>query len=736
MPDSLKRKRSRSGSSPSLLPSDKRAIEEKTKLDRISTTSTSTDISKIYTPLHNVRLLTLLPGHFDDPIFCELANGVLEASPDYEALSYVWGNPRVTRIIQLQGHDFSVTENLESALRHLRLKEKSRILWVDALCINQKDLHEKQSQIQLMARIYGCASRVVVWLGQLDETAVGIAFGAVERMHQKFKEYERAYASSSYHSADRSTDEDITTTLIEPHVPQGEDLISFFGLSSSEVQSLRDVFYDSPWWTRIWCVQELVHAQEAVLIAGDQTVAWEKLLSSPRVHRSTKISALGNLGAIFRRVEALSIARSSLEHGIDDNLRSFSGLSGLLVFFAERRCSEPRDKIYALLNLSEAAQSAIKPDYSKSLSALCVEVTRFLILESRNLEVLCTYEYQSIVDRRFFTTSEAYCKVDKFFRNNGAILESLKDDHRILQVEHFPEWQGEISYEEASNFFDEIYYDEDNGRHCREKGSFLSPDDEMIPSWVPNFSLQPFTHQMTYLGLASCSYRASGPDAEIDMDIFDIKFPWLLKLNAILFDTITDTSPRIDLEKKEWKSVVHDWKEEFCLRTEYATNENSIDVFWRTITGDRSLGSQRRLTAAELDHLPAIMSSWFHTSIDANSRFEAHPPTIGRIFKRLSNTLTGRCLCLTAKGYLGVVGGSSLPGDVVCIVRGAPVPMVLRPHDFCQEARKKGIELGEKYAGAKFFTQAGVGYFHGIMDGEAMRTAKGRDVGMERIFLV
>lgn len=127
--------------------------------------------------------------------------------------------------------------------------------------------------------------------------------------------------------------------------------------------------------------------------------------------------------------------------------------------------------------------------------------------------------------------------------------------------------------------------------------------------------------------------------------------------------------------------------------TDKVTNKNSTDVFWRTIIGNRSSTHPGNLTAAELKRLPTIMSSWLQVPIDANSRFEPPDPRKSGILERLSNTLGGRCLCLTKEGYLGVVGGSSLPGDVVCVVQGAPVPMVLRESDFRQEAKEKGIEL-------------------------------------------
>ncbi|CZR69946.1 uncharacterized protein PAC_19847 [Phialocephala subalpina] len=87
---------------------------------------------------------------------------------DYDALSYVWGDPTITRKIIVNGHEVNVTENLEAALRSLqcRLDDRSgRRLWIDALCINQTDILERNVQVKRMATIYNKADTVIAWLG-------------------------------------------------------------------------------------------------------------------------------------------------------------------------------------------------------------------------------------------------------------------------------------------------------------------------------------------------------------------------------------------------------------------------------------------------------------------------------------------------------------------------------------------------------------------------------------------
>jgi hypothetical protein len=84
----------------------------------------------------------------------------------YEALSYVWGSPEKLWPISIEGDDLTVTANLHVALSHLRDRFVERLLWVDAICINQTDLKERERQVQSMAKVYAKATRVVVWLGE------------------------------------------------------------------------------------------------------------------------------------------------------------------------------------------------------------------------------------------------------------------------------------------------------------------------------------------------------------------------------------------------------------------------------------------------------------------------------------------------------------------------------------------------------------------------------------------
>lgn len=145
-----------------------------------------------------VRLHMPINAADDDDILCDLITTPLPQSPPYEALSYTWGSSENKRTIKLNGKPFQVTQNLYVALKHLRERtillhnepktfpHTERMLWIDAICINQDDLDERNFQVRLMWHIYSVASQVTVWLGEeADDSDV-----AMEMIRLLDKNYE------------------------------------------------------------------------------------------------------------------------------------------------------------------------------------------------------------------------------------------------------------------------------------------------------------------------------------------------------------------------------------------------------------------------------------------------------------------------------------------------------------------------------------------------------------------
>jgi hypothetical protein len=122
---------------------------------------------------HTIRLLRLLPSQGEsEDVRCDLFEYTIQESDTenhlYEALSYVWGGEEKPKSILIDGQELAITQNLHTALLRLRNCRFPRIIWVDAVCIDQANNNEKELQIQLMATIYAKASRVIVWLGAAE----------------------------------------------------------------------------------------------------------------------------------------------------------------------------------------------------------------------------------------------------------------------------------------------------------------------------------------------------------------------------------------------------------------------------------------------------------------------------------------------------------------------------------------------------------------------------------------
>jgi hypothetical protein len=133
----------------------------------------------VYSPLTSatsVRYIKLLPGLDDDAINCEIFEASTDESVPYTALSYSWGpvsDPKTIRCSDT--YYLAVQSNLYQALWHIRHPVESRIMWIDAICINQRDVFERNHQVAQMTKIYTQAEKLLIWLGiEGHETAVEV----------------------------------------------------------------------------------------------------------------------------------------------------------------------------------------------------------------------------------------------------------------------------------------------------------------------------------------------------------------------------------------------------------------------------------------------------------------------------------------------------------------------------------------------------------------------------------
>jgi hypothetical protein len=148
-----------------------------------------------YSPLNEtdsqIRLLILLPGKFSAKIHIRLhvVELTTEKHPKYEALSYDWGStedPIEIFVGSSARYTLAVTQNLAHALLYLRYRDRERILWIDAICVKQKDLKERGQQVKLMGNIFPMAERVIVWPSE-EENDSQIALQTLDRLGTKIE---------------------------------------------------------------------------------------------------------------------------------------------------------------------------------------------------------------------------------------------------------------------------------------------------------------------------------------------------------------------------------------------------------------------------------------------------------------------------------------------------------------------------------------------------------------------
>lgn len=116
----------------------------------------------------STRYVKLLPGTGGDPIACEIFEASIEDHLPYTALSYAWGPyENLQKIFCSDAAYLKVTPNLYRALKQIRHPSEFQTFWIDAICVNQEDIDERNQQVAQMKDIYSQSQKLLIWLGDL-----------------------------------------------------------------------------------------------------------------------------------------------------------------------------------------------------------------------------------------------------------------------------------------------------------------------------------------------------------------------------------------------------------------------------------------------------------------------------------------------------------------------------------------------------------------------------------------
>ncbi|RYO81800.1 hypothetical protein DL766_007133 [Monosporascus sp. MC13-8B] len=323
-------------------------------------------------------------------------------SCQYEALSYHWGeseseNPVYVSSREHKGgekmRDFSevavvaaarlyIKDNLYEALRHFRAEKHPILLWADGICMDQGNASELGAQIPHMAQIYSKADRVCIWLGTAD--------------------------------IDRRTDRamDFIGEVVKTH--DIRDLIQ-----ADQAQNWRDLIFlvTCTWFSRRWIIQEIALAIEATVHCGSKVIDWRdfvdaislfdlnfqdiRKLFADKSHEYNVITDLKPLGAKILVDELSNTFLRKANRTLFEPIKSLEVLVSTLAPF---ETSDPRDTIFALLNIAKETSSASAqrmipdaqfsqptPDYTKNLLEVYIEFLRWVIHTSNSLDIICRH---------------------------------------------------------------------------------------------------------------------------------------------------------------------------------------------------------------------------------------------------------------------------------------------------------------------------------------------------------
>lgn len=312
--------------------------------------------SKVYSKLPQenqiIRVVRLKAGKAGDKIHCDLVEGPL-GNLHFEALSYVWGVTLIPYTIFINDKEFFITSNLHGALKELRHPEHDRLLWIDAICINQNDNIEKGHQVQMMRDIYAKATTVCVWLGE-DTKDTSSAFAMVQR-----------FASAEEDAKDTVWNEDTQSA------------------SWKKVRRELERILEYEWWSRAWIIQEVVMGNHVVLQRGPHQVEWESF------HRLLTYSPFLDDG--FDEYDAPNFAADIQEIRTEEQADEpiSNTLLGLAYRFRYQSATFGSDKLYALLGLLKADNpSLITPDYNEPPEEIFLQFTVSCLRHNQNLTAI------------------------------------------------------------------------------------------------------------------------------------------------------------------------------------------------------------------------------------------------------------------------------------------------------------------------------------------------------------
>ncbi|KAL9617980.1 MAG: hypothetical protein Q9160_007285 [Pyrenula sp. 1 TL-2023] len=327
----------------------------------------SDNINFTYAPLRakDIRLLQL--RRIDEGFIAGNLEIFSIDSPDcprFTAFSYVWGPPIRNETITINDEDFHVLQNvyplLDFVCNDVGFQDYPWV-WIDSITINQHDLEERSSQVQLMARIFKESRNTIVWLGLATQ------------------------------ETDEAMDFLIKLGLSKDELMRISDKISMFEDLPQEYQDERkwhrlEAFLMKPWWRRVWTLQEFIVPPEVTFYCGQRKIR--------RSHLQKAFSAIRICSPPLALLSAQSTHTIWNRWRLRDLHECYPERLSLLALIAHTAGSEatdPRDRIYSLLALTNETDRKMvaRPTYQLPVENVYINLVRSFIDTYQSLDIIC-----------------------------------------------------------------------------------------------------------------------------------------------------------------------------------------------------------------------------------------------------------------------------------------------------------------------------------------------------------
>lgn len=305
----------------------------------------------------SIRLLNLMPHHVNGELAVDLQRASLEHVNDgFSALSYTWGTDVPTRRIWIDGEWMLIRENLWQFLNHCTTvffsKRGPMRLWVDAICINQEDISEKNSQVRMMSDIFASASEVLIWLGPPSKAT---AFA---------EDWEEFCKNGNEHRQGQYYKQLEARTTPQAFYLQYKDIVDDVWKIST-----------SCYWDRLWIQQEIFLARRASIITHDTTwdiQQWQNEdLSLCLRHPDYQLSS-----ELYKPAEQTKILLSG-------RLGKTPLILKALQHCSNKKCSDIRDKVFGLLAMSRGRYRNFEVNYNWTVEEVAKKTLPLIIEEMK-----------------------------------------------------------------------------------------------------------------------------------------------------------------------------------------------------------------------------------------------------------------------------------------------------------------------------------------------------------------